>query len=352
MKLRPIFIWFTGLLTAVVLLVGALLLTFWVWTDSDTSLATALQQASRYLPAGQVLVAEDVRGTLRKGGHIGLLRWEKNGLVVEARQVDLTWQALALLDRRLQLDTLHVAQLSVDDQSPASPAAPLDNLLLPFQVDLTFVIDALHWAGAPQATHLSGHYQFEGTRHVLTLKSAQLAAGQYQAQASVLAQAPLTLEVQVQGDVQAPLPGNVPPLPLAATASVRGHLAGPDARLEVLAEVRPASPSTTSRIADKATTPMQARLAAKISPWAAQPIVKADATFNDLNLAALWPQAPQTLLTGSAAVQPDTTTAAPSSWLLQGKLTNRLSGPWDLGRLPVDAAQPTWLVGGWPCKAS
>jgi hypothetical protein len=74
MKLRPLFLWFTGLLTAVVLLVGALLLTFWVWTDSDTSLATALQQASRYLPAGQVLVAEDVRGTLRKGGHIGL-RW-------------------------------------------------------------------------------------------------------------------------------------------------------------------------------------------------------------------------------------------------------------------------------------
>ncbi|NMM20559.1 MAG: hypothetical protein HHJ15_11500 [Rhodoferax sp.] len=341
MKLRPLFLWLTGLLTAAVLLVGALLLTLWVWTDSDTSLATALQQASRYLPAGQVLVAEDVLGTLRKGGHIGLLRWEKNGLVVEARQIDLTWQALALLDRRLQLDTLHAAQLSIDDQSPASPAALLDNLLLPFQVDLTFVIDALHWAGAGalQATSLSGHYQFEDTRHALTLKSAQLAAGQYQAQASVLAQAPLTLEVQVQGDVQAPLPGNAPPLPLAATASVRGHLAGPDALLEVLAEVRPASPSAAPRIDAKATAPMQARLAVKISPWAAQPIVKADATFNDLNLAALWPQAPQTLLTGSAAVQPDTTTAAPSSWLVQGKLTNRLSGPWDLGRLPVDAAQ-------------
>ena len=342
MKLRRLFIWLIGLLTMAVLLVGALLLALWVWTDSDTSLATALQQSSRYLPAGQVLVAEDVRGTLRKGGHIGLLRWEKNGLVVEARQIDLTWQPLALLDRRLQLDSLHVAQLSVDNQSPASPAAPLDNLLLPFRVNLTFVIDALHWAGALQATHLSGRYQFEGTRHALTLEGAQLAAGQYQAQASMLAQAPLTLEIQVQGEVQAPLPGNAPPLPLAATASVHGHLAGPDALLEVLAEVRPAtaaSPNTAPRIDAKAAAPMQAKLAAKISPWAAQPIVKADATFNDLNLAALWPNAPQTRLTGNAAVQPDTTTAAPSSWLVQGNLTNRLSGPWDQRRLPVDAAQ-------------
>ncbi|MEO8119128.1 MAG: hypothetical protein ABI606_07375, partial [Rhodoferax sp.] len=132
-----------GLLAMAVLLVGALLLAFWVWTDSDTSLATALKQASRYLSAGQVLVAEDVRGSLRKGGHIGLLRWENNGLVIEARQVDLAWQPRALFDRRLQLDTLHIAQLSVEDQRAPKPATPLDTLLLPFQVDLSFVIDAL-----------------------------------------------------------------------------------------------------------------------------------------------------------------------------------------------------------------
>lgn len=343
MKLRRLFIWLIGLLATAVLLVGSLLLAFWVWTDTDTSLATALQQAARYLPAGQVLVAEDVRGSLRKGGHIGLLRWERNSLVIEARQIDLVWQPRALLDRRLQLDTLHVAQLSVENPGPATGAAPLDNLRLPFQVDLTFAIDALHWAGpgALQATGLSGRYQFEGTRHTLKLNGAQLAAGHYQAQASLLAAPPLTLDVQVQGEVQAPIPGNAQPLPLTATASVRGHLAGPDALLEVQAVMRSATPATP-RIASQATRPMQATLAGQISPWAAQPIVKAEATFSDLNLAALWPAAPQTLLTGSAEIQPDTSsknTASSPTWQAQGSITNRLSGPWNLSRLPVDAAQ-------------
>jgi len=347
MKLRPLFIWLSGLLATAVLLVGALLLAFWVWTDSDTSLATALKQASRYLPAGQLLVAEDVRGTLRKGGHIGLLRWEKNGLVVEARQIDLVWQPRALLDRRLQLDTLHVAQLSVENPGPATGAAPLDNVLLPFQVDLTFAIDALSWAGpgALQATGLSGRYQFDGTRHGLKLEGAQLAAGHYQAQASLLASAPLALDVQVQGDVQAPIPGNTQPLPLTATASVRGNLAGPNALLEVQAVLRPATsatPTPNPGIASKATPPMQATLAALINPWAPLPIVKAEATFRDLDLAALWPDAPQTLLTGSAAVLPDTRPPNPATsanWQAHGSFTNRLSGPWNLHHLPVDAAQ-------------
>jgi translocation and assembly module TamB len=346
MKLRRVFKWLMGVLAIVVLLVGALLLTFWIWTANDTSLASALKQASRYLSAGQVLVAEDVRGSLRKGGHIGLLRWESHGLVVEARQVELAWQPKALFDRRLQLDTLHIAELSIDDRRPASPAKPLESLLLPFQVDLNFVVDTLRWAGAGarQATGVSGRYVYEGTRHALTLAGAHVAAGQYRAQASVLARAPLTLDVQLQGDVQTPVPGTAKPLPLTATASVRGDLAGPNAQLDVQAMLQPTTPAPPTSTPRKASTaaPMQAKLSARISPWAALPIVQADATFSDLNLAALWPAAPQTLLTGSAAVQPDTSSPAPATgpvWQAQGTLTNRLSGPWNLGRLPVETAQ-------------
>ena len=347
MKPRALLIWMFGVLATLVLLLGAVLVALWVWTDSDTSLATALRQASRYLPAGQVLVAEDVRGTLRHGGHIGLLRWEKNGLVVEARQIDLVWQPRALLDRRLQLDTLHVAQLSVEDHSPTTGAAPLDNLLLPFQVDLTFAIDALRWTGtgALQATGLAGRYRFDRTHHTLKLDGAQFADGQYRGQASLLARAPLTLDAQVQGDVQAPVPGKARALPLAITASVNGNLAPPNAVLDIQAALRPqtpATPATTPRTASKPTPPMQATLTARISPWAAQPIVKADATFRDLNLAALWPQAPQTLLTGSAEVKPDPQTQNPTAkptWQAFGSITNHMSGPWNLNRLPVDAGQ-------------
>lgn len=364
-KPRKVFFWLLGSLMSPVLLAGLMLLAFWIWTGTDTSLATALSQASRYLPAGQMLVAQDVRGTLRHGGHIGLLRWEKNGLTVEARQIDLVWQPRALLDRRLQLDTLHVAQLDINDQSPDTGAAPLDSLLLPFQADLTFAIDALRSTGklAQQATELSGRYQFDGTRHALQLNSAKLAAGQYKGEASLLARAPLTLDAKVQGDVQAAIPGNAKPLLLAATASVRGDLAGPQPLLDVQAVVGPATSPATSKPATTTDT-MRAQLAAQISPWASQPIVTADTSFSNLNLALLWPLAPQTLLTGNAQIEPVADASKPVArsanpkgveglavlaWQAQMAFTNPLAGPWNLHRLPVDTAQArlTFNKGQW-----
>ena len=374
-KPRKVFFLLLGLLLSPVLIVCVLLLAFWFWTGTDTSLATALRQASRYLPAGQVLVAQDVRGTLRQGGHIGLLRWEKDGLTVEARQIDLVWQPRALLDRRLQLDTLHVAQLDINDQNPGAGAAPLDELLLPFHVDLTFVIDALRTEGAlkQQATDLSGRYQFDGTRHALKLNNAKLAAGQYKGEASLLARAPMTLDAKLQGDVLAAIPGNAQPLPLAATASVQGDLAGPQPLLDVQAVVGPATslatagPGTGAPAPSKPApsgVPMRARLAAQINPWTLQPIVKADASFDNLNLALLWPETPQTLLTGSAQVEPLADASKPMTgstsaksteglaglaWRAQTTFTNALSGPWNLNRLPIDAAQArlTFNKGQW-----
>jgi len=360
MKLPRLLRWIGALLASSLLLASVLLLALWLWSGSDTSLASALRQASRYLPAGQVLVFEDVRGTLRQGGHIGSLRWEKNGLVIEAHQIDLVWQPRSLLDRRLQLDTLHVAQLSIDDQSPTGQSTPLDNVELPFLVDLTFAIDSLTWAGstAMQATGISGRYQFEGSQHALKLDSIQLAAGQYRGQAKLLAAAPLTLDAQLQGDVQATLPGKANPLSLTAAASVHGNLAGADALLNVQAQVLPATATSSNlKAASKTAGPMQARLTAQIKPWAPLPIVKADAAFSDLNLAALWPQAPQTLLTGSAAVQPDatipSTPAASPSWQAQGSFTNRLSGAWNQQLLPIDAAQARLRVsnGQWQVQS-
>ncbi len=358
--MRKAFFWLFASLLSPVLLVSGLLLAFWVWTGTDTSLATALRQATGYLPAGQVLITEDVRGSLRSGGQIGRLRWEKNGLVIEARQIDLTWQPKALLDRRLQLDTLHVAQLDINDQRPDTVAVMPEDLLLPFQVDVAFVVDALRVQGAftQQATGLLGRYQFDGVHHALKLDAAKLAAGQYKGDASLLARAPLTLNANLQGDVQATLPGSARPLMLAATASVRGDLAGQRPLLDVKAALNPLPPpATRSAPASRA---MQAQLDAQINPWSTQPIVKANATFGHLNLALLWPDAPQTLLTGSAEVQPDAgaeprnaDAAALTDLAWQAKLafTNTLGGAWDLNRLPVDAAEAIlsynggqWLV--------
>ena len=319
------------------IVLGALLALAWFWSGSDESLASALSQASRYLPAGQTLVAEDVRGSLRHGGHIGSLRWEKNGLAVQARQVDLVWRPIALLNRRLQLDTLRVAELRIDDRSPSSAAAPLDNLVLPFEVDVSFAVDRLHWAGPPalEASTLAGHYQFDTRNHVLKLTSARVADGSYQAQATLLARAPMTLDLQLQGEVKAPT-GSDRTLALDAAASLRGDLAGQEVLLDLSAHLRP----------DKAGAgaAMRATVTAQISPWAAQPIRKAQADFTQLDLAAFLKDAPQTLLTGSAQVQPQG-----KNWQAQIKVDNRLAGPIDKGRIPVDSANARveYSAGRW-----
>ena len=333
-RLLLLLFWFIEL---PLLVVGAVLLLVWLWSGSDESLATALSQTSRYLPSGQTLVAEDVRGSLRRGGHIGLLRWEYNGLTVQARQIELVWRPIALLNRRLQLDTLHVAELRIDDRSAASNSAPLDNLVLPFQVDLTFVVDQLQWAGPAtlQASALAGRYQFDNQNHVLTLESAHVADGSYRAQAKLLARAPMALDLRLQGQVQAPMGGNRS-IALDAAASLRGALAGPNVVLDLAAQLKPAKSSPNAA--------MSATVTAQISPWAAQPVLKGQADFKQLNLAALWKDAPQTLLTGNARVQPQG-----NNWQAQLDLNNRIAGPVDKGRLPVDSAkaQVQFASGRW-----
>lgn len=314
----------------------------WLWAGSDTSLATSLAQASRFLPPGHRLHAEDVKGTLRNGGHIGLLRWEHNGLVVEARQIELMWRPQALLDRRLQLDNVHVGQLVIDDRSPAKPAVLPADLGLPFQVDLAFLIDSVQWAGGAgiEASGLKGHYLFDGGRHSLRLDGGRFADGNYTAQGSLAARAPQWLEATVQGEVNAVVPGMTQPLPITATATIQGDLSGGAAAVISLKAGIHSSAMPGAVTAD---------VAAQINPWAAQPVLGADVNFSSLNLAALWPGAPQTLLTGSAHVTP----TSDKSWQARGNVTNRLSGPWDKNRLPVDSAQGSlrYSQGQWQVES-
>jgi translocation and assembly module TamB len=79
---------------------------------------------------------------------------------------------------------------------------------------------------------------------------------------------------------------------------------------------------------------MQATLSARISPWQAQPLSQAQAQWQALNLAALWPQAPQTQLSGQASVSP-----AGQGWQGQIQLNNTLPGPWNQQRLPLNTLQ-------------
>lgn len=334
----------------------ALLIFLWFWSGSDQSLATALRQAGSYLPAGHTLVAEDVRGTLRHGGEIGMLRWENDGMQVQAKQIVLSWQPISLLNRKLQLDKLDVAELTIADRSPpsATAASPLEQLLLPFNVDLHFSIRRLSWEGPPavEARELTGHYTFDQRQHALALDRALYADGSYSANATLLARSPMTLGLELQGKVRAPLGERS--IALDVSGSARGPLAGLAPVLDIEAQLRPeeaaAPPASGPRRQQPqaASTAMRASLAAKVSPRSAQPVLSAQATFSQLDLSVLLDGAPQTSLTGDARVVP-----AGSGWRAQAALRNGLPGPWDKQRLPIDNARAVvdYLDGRWTIQS-
>lgn len=328
------------LLAALATVVGAL----WVWLGTDTSLASTLARAATYLPAGHVLETSDVTGSVRHGGHIGSLTYRSPSLQVEAQDVAVDWQLDRLLQRELRLGRLHIAQLRIA-QTPSTESTVLPSeIVLPLQVDLPFEIADLRWQGPPalQMAQLTGQYRYDGTQHQLTVNGVKVASGQYAGQATLLARSPLTLQANVQGNVDTTLPGNTHPTTVVATASASGHLAvlaGQEALLQIQAHLTPSTP-----------TSLQATLNAQIHPWAEQPLHQADATFQQLNLADLWPDAPHTRLNGNAHVHPDTL-ANGTVWHAEATLDNRLSGPWDTHRVPMDRAttrlhyqQGAWVI--------
>lgn len=376
-----------GLLALVLAAAGAL----WWWAGSSTSLALALARAAQYLPAEQKLESRDVSGSLRTGGRIGWLRWSSPALVVEVDGARIGWQLAPLLSRKVELGEVHAARVRITPQAtaPAStePVKPLEQLVLPVQISVPFQVDSLEWAGSPeqqislagepavQAQRLAGNYRYDGAAHQLKIDNVELAQGQYSAQVKLQAQAPMAIDATLDGTVATTPPGGGHPLRVAAHATVQGTLATATAQLQAAAQLKPvvvavaAEPaaSAASAPARKSPTavavapttpaePMQADVQATVLPWVPQPLKQANATLKALDLAALWPQAPRTLLHGTVKVDPvdASTTAAPATtpstpaapapsaiagWNIAADLRNDQPGPWDTRHLPLAALQ-------------
>ena len=352
--------WFAAVVWTLFTLVAALVLAvsgLWWWAGTEGSLATALAWAARIQP----LATTGVSGALRAGGQITTLTWEQGGLFVKAEDARLAWQPWALLQGELSIHQLAAARVSVNDQRAPTPAtgAPT-SLRLPLQLSAGDVaIGQFKYTGPNtatasglvfSATDIAGRYSFDGLSHRLALTSTRVADGLYKGTVTVQADAPLRLDARLDADVQARLPATAAEpsakraaLPLVAQLTAHGPLADltVDANLQVVAAPTTATSPTTGK--DKTPPPLQpqATLKARVTPWAAQPLPQADATFRDLDLAALLPNTPRTQLTGSASVQPlplpATGAVAGQFWAASVKLTNRLSGPWDQQRLPLDS---------------
>ncbi len=317
-------------LAGLVALVALLTAGAWWWLGSSESLAFALARAARLLPAGQSLESRDVSGSLRAGGRIGWLRWQGESLAVEVQDVRIGWQLKPLLQRKVQLGEVYAARVLVERRGPAQdkPAQPLEPIVLPVEVELPFRIDELRWAGPPAlaASNLSGRYRYADAHHLLDVTGVDVADGHYSARVKLQGPAPMAIDAALDGRVRAPL-AEGRGIDVLAEATVRGTLAGQDARLAVAARLKPAE--------DNVQAPMQAALQANIAPWLPQPVIDAKADLANVDLARLWPDAPATLLSGQVEAGPDS--AGPGTvWQASADIRNALPGPWDTGKLPVE----------------
>ena len=330
-----------GLLAIIFIAISAL----WWWAGTDDSLAQAVRlgQTCCGQPL-QALTAEQASGSLRSGGRVGRLLWRQDGLTVDGRGVRLAWQPWALLDGTLQLSHLTFDSLQIEDLGTSPASGPPNALSLPLQVTLeAFSIGTLRWVGptagtAFSASGVSGRYAFDGAQHAVSLTGARIADGNYSGSATLIASSPLHLKANVKGALSIRVPAATPRAPIALTFEATA--AGPLTTLEVEAAMQ---------LAAKTDQPSQphARLTATVTPWAAQPVAGLDADFRDLDIAAFWADAPHTLLTGQAKVRPlESTPASPSTAQAGGlqaqlQLTNRLSGPLDQQRLPLEKLDAT-----------
>ena len=390
---RRVLRWLLGLLIGLMLLLALALGALWVWAGSDGSLATAL----RWAGAQQPLVTDEVTGTVRGGGKVRRLVWDKDGLRVEVHDAELLWTPAALLRRTLQIDQLSASRIVVDDQRPKGEASaePPTSLALPLHIQVKALrADELRWAGPPpySLAKVAGHFDYDGRQHALVLDSAEIEGGRYHARASITAHAPITLDVALAGALTAPVPGAQAPVPLTLQAALSGPLTELRVRADLQAvpalagasapagDALPAMPPLPAAPASGALAPPvpaatasqaaggsaavsaapgtapgapisevpEAHATARITPWAAQPLPEADARVRALDVGAIWAQAPQTHLTGELAVRP-IAGAAPgaSGWAIQADLTNRGAGPWDQRRLPVESllADASWQGG-------
>ena len=346
--------WTFGVLLVLVLAIGA---GAWWWLGSNQSLAFALTKAAQYMPAGQTLQSRDVTGSLRTGGRIGFLQWQSPTLSVEVRDADIGWLLKPLFDRKVQLGEVHASQVLLErrgpvEDKPSDPLAPLEQIVLPVDVELPFRIDTLRWAGPPvlEAKNLAGNYRYVRTpsMHTLVVDGVDVQDGHYSAKVALQGDGPMALDASVDGSVKAPLPEGRS-IDLIAKATAKGTLAGADARLAVTAAIDPATPD--------ADAPMQARLRANVAPWQKQPVIDADANLRNIDLAVLVPNAPATLLTGTlrAGPAPPAVGAAPADanvvWEVAADIRNAKPGPWDRGGLPLEQIEgrasfdgSTWTV--------
>jgi translocation and assembly module TamB len=309
-----------GLVVGTIVLVLLLAAGLWWWSGTEGSLDWTLRQLARRFP----ITAEGVTGSLREGLRVQKLVWDKDGLRVEVREAHLEWKVHALARRTLQLDEVQAAAVIVTDRRAPTgePLKPPRSTDLPLRVELDkFAIGRAEYNGATtlQASEIAGRYAFRGLAHELRLDKLRWAKGVYSGRIQLGAVGEMKLQAQLRGALAAPVPGAADPLPIEFTAEANGPLR----LLDVQARLRGEAP--------KPQQAPRATVSARVAPFDAQPLPQASAQLQRVDVGAIWPQAPTTLLSGRIEVQP----AGTATWKISADLENGAPGPWDKERLPA-----------------
>jgi translocation and assembly module TamB len=304
----------------------------WWWAGTQQSLDWTLAEIAK----SQSVRAEGVQGSLRDGLNAQHLQWEHEGLKIEAFDVEFAWQPLALARATIRIDRFHAARLRIEDRRPPKPSAVPTSLTLPIRVQAEDLeLGQVQWVTATQDitfTQLDGSYSFNTLAHTVNIENVNFLQGTYSGEASLGAGGTFPVDAKLQGRFAAPLPAAKASAPLTFTATIKGKLTDMRARAEL--QGTPDSPTAGA----------QATATAQLRPWEAPAVAQAQAEFRRLDVGALWPQAPHTLLDGKLQLRPQGTAA----WAIALEASNASPGPWDRQQLPVEqlSAKGEWRTGG------
>ncbi|HWL61637.1 MAG TPA: translocation/assembly module TamB domain-containing protein [Steroidobacteraceae bacterium] len=340
------------------------------WASSDGSLERALRMAQRFLPAEQVLVFEDARGSISAGGSIALIEWERPGIALRIEGLSLDWSLRELLDRDLRIRTLLARRIlvrlsPVAEPPPEEPFVMPDEITLPVKLTVPLAIGRLEIRSigedgsesAQVIEQVGAGYRFNGEHHALRLEGMQY--GQSHAQAQALLHAhELTLQLRLAAALRDPVPG-IPlamlvglqadgalkeeaaaPLALRLDAREQGVEWAPDPRnlLEEAAPLAVQGAALTADGAGSAGQPAFLHLQATVHPWREQPVEALALQAHRLNAGAFHASAPRTLIDTEATVEPGPG-REPQDWNLQLMLRNAVPAAWDRGGLPLALAE-------------
>lgn len=333
--------WFLRTIFALLILLLILIGGVWIWSGSNGSLKQGLSFAQQFLKPGQVLVANNVEGSLRHGGSIGSLTFQQDDSFIELSE--LQWQIGSLSFSSIELNTISVQRVQVipgtakpQDTTPPVPEptsqsgkVPPERITLPVMLDIKQFHIGEVIIGSDQskvlASNIDMSYRYDDVNHLLHLANMHAADGDYQGQLSLGAET-LQLAADLTGQLTTQIPGRNQPIIIDTKATANGLLTAFNVNADIQAQQT-----------GQATNLPKFDLQALVKPWAAFPVPELDLNMISFNARALLANAPETLISGSAKIQTAEQAALNSISQIHLDLKNANAGTLDASKLPVTA---------------